>query len=386
MGSRSDISGLKLILTGLENFKEVSKSVKNFIGFNPDLPEERKFALFKSGFWGQFPFGYSRGFVWSLRIQPGKDLERWSVCESNSHDSVYTFSPSLSAFNVIRKASTFSNQKQFSAYNRRWDEVEPHLQESVKYFGGEQFLPFLEKYCSTIENASDGSDEFKLATFLQFWDEVDDPEGKAELFGLLAKLKTDADYYPATVQPHDFWPWRERIINLQSVRCCQALIKVRDLKNFYPVFWESFKQVHGLDPQDNRLSPFPNRVADAKGFIARITENMGLNNFQDMPEEIEKSPLFAALVSLHQNVDNYIGVQHAEAALLYEQELGDPVMAWNCLLSSGFWSGQNSNETFLPAWEMAIKLAEAYEWTDAYEALTHNWKFYHDFKQKHNLA
>ena len=86
------------------------------------------------------------------------------------------------------------------------------------------------------------------------------------------------------------------------------------------------------------------------------------------------------------NLNSYYGLEHLEAAAIYDSELNDPIMSWNCLVNAAYWSGLNTNETLLPAWEAAIYLAEKHNWKDAHFALKTQYDWYIDYKKKNNLS
>jgi hypothetical protein len=221
--------------------------------------------------------------------------------------------------------------------------------------------------------------------YLLFWLTLDQSKGHDILRGIIELWKNNTPFSEVPIYQKGLEHWESRILN-----SCTAV--AYSWPDMYPkehrleTYWRTFCQPHGYDPAETPLDHHPVYSHYAKGVMNSACNALTyVGEFDRVRPEYKKSPLYAALVALFGNRDRYIGVQHFEAAVLFDLEHKDPIQCWNSLVSAAYWSGQNRPETMLPAWQAAIELCDANNWRDAHEALVHQWDFYHDFKRRNNI-
>lgn len=98
--------------------------------------------------------------------------------------------------------------------------------------------------------------------------------------------------------------------------------------------------------------------------------------------KMSNHPLYEVGQILSKSKNGYDGDAHIEAAKTIDEELNDPLMAWDALVSAGYWSGVNFGIPNMDAWKSAIDLSEKHGWKEIHEVLTDQLEFYNHYKDK----
>jgi hypothetical protein len=374
------------IITQLKSrFQDSDEEELLRLGFNPNLDDHRLFALLKKGWWHSFFFGDDDYYFWGLRILPQNSYPSWPVIKETAGENAWTFAPRLDAFPAMVRWEDFKRPRLFQGFREIWESVTPIMQEFYNIAGGSQYHDFLTEFVMNDDNIPQ-NDEQILSNYLRFWNTVDPSIGHKELRNLITTANANPDWVPPLFGDVDLGHWETRVLNGAATLSGFRREKV-ERSQVVQACWQSFCQPHGYEPEELCPKHYPNFSNNPATCLETTVGRLQIpSNFTGLPQEIQSSPLFAALVSLAGRKNQYQGIQHAEAAILFDKEHNDPLMAWNCLVSAAYWSGRNSPETLIPVWKAAIELCEANNWKDAHEALVHQWDFYHDFKKRNNLA
>jgi hypothetical protein len=367
-----------------ERFKNASGLEITDLGFNPVIDETMLFQRLRKGWWHTLFFGANEKYhLWGLRIFPTLPYSHWPAIKEYFAESVWTVAPNLKAFPAMLKQQDFADSTLFHEFQQAWNETAAILKAFYEIAGGDEYHEFLTNYVMDNDNAPKKG--VTGSSYLLFWLTMDKSKGHDILRGLIELYLKRIPFSEVPIYEKGLGHWESRILNsCTSVAHNERAMYPEEHRN--DTFWRTFCQPHGYDPAETPLDHHPSYSQYSKNVVDTTCNRLEyLGNFDRVKPEYKKSPLYAALVALFGNRDRYIGVQHFEAAVLFDLEHKDPIQCWNSLVSAAYWSGQNRPETMLPAWQAAIELCDANNWRDAHEALVHQWDFYHDFKRRNNI-
>lgn len=371
----------------VENLKKFSKSIderkQNPLSFNTKISDENLYLLMKKGWWHTSYFSSDICFQYGLRMRPNTKYTDWSVVQTSLYATSYTFAPNISSFIYFKFMNGLSNEKVFNEIKEQLPLIKDCAAPFLEFTNGTSKFDFFENYLLKTKNSS--TDEFKIKCYQDFWLHFDVNNEFKVLQTLIHNMLKDASFFPDEIPSENLGIWETRIKNILAQRAYIINEEVLEFEEVEPVLWQSFKQPHAYDSEGIYFKIWPNSTGKARNNINGVVLLLAADFYNHSPEIIE-SPLYAALLALENNTNGYFGVQHMEAAAIYDLELNDPVMSWNCLVNAAYWSGVNTSETFLPAWEAAISLAEKYEWKDVHFALKAQYDWYLGYKKKNNLV
>ncbi len=377
-----------MIVNIIENLKGRFATAPNSeytnLGFTPNVESNKLYDLLKKGWWHTCFFGDSSYEIWGLRIFPNLEYAVWSAVELTNGGSARTIAPRLCAFATMLQLDSFSDIELFRMSRRDWPQITATLNRLYELIGGGEYHDFITELLFNDANLPVDA-AHKLENYLRVWKHMDPSLGHIELRKLIEQSNEDESFVPESYRDLDLGHWRTRILNAAATLATFRADHISRSQKLARC-WVSFAEPHGYDPEEVRPQQYGSKSNTTAGAMQTIVEQLqGASNFMGLPLEMQDSPLFAPLVSLAGRKNQYLGVQHAEAAILFDKEYNDPLMAWNCLVSAAYWSGRNGSETLMPVWRAAIELCEANNWSDAHEALVYQWDFYHDFKKRNNL-
>jgi hypothetical protein len=355
------------------------------LGFYPSVTDTVKYELLKKGWWSIYHIFSERYCSYGLNIQPGVNFKDWYVMEmSESCNSCATFAPGIMNFWYFNQLDYMLILKGFNAYKDKYLDKEKislpflesfHMEKEYAYFRDY----FLNK--SIIPDSQENIDKI----YLHFWNYFDKSKGHEVLRKIITAFNNNKDATITELNTADLGHWATRILYIVVNRSLRSIINLKGKPELETLFWKLFTSTLNYDAEDGDPKHIGNSIRHPK-FELRSMINYLASASYTHSEYIKNSPLFAALLKMRENRNTYIGVEHVEAAAIFDEKLNDPIMSWNCLVNAAYWSGTNTNETFLPAWEAAIMLCEREGWADAYEALTLQYKFYKDYKKKNNIT
>ncbi|KMQ68821.1 hypothetical protein ACM39_05920 [Chryseobacterium sp. FH2] len=178
----------------------------------------------------------------------------------------------------------------------------------------------------------------------------------------------------------DYGIWNIRAYNAIGQRAYSYdLIDLRE-ESKVQFYWQSFIQSHGFDASGYSLQILPNTNARTNLEFDLMLSHP--DNIYRLPEKIQNHPLFLPLERIAKSSKSYNGDAHIEAAKTLDEELNDPLMAWDALVSAGYWNGANFGEPNMNAWKAAIHLSEKHGWTEINEVLIDQLEFYNHHKDK----
>lgn len=282
------------------------------------------------------------------------------------------------------RCESFQTVEMFPLYKDYWEQVSEVMKSAYATLGGEEYHGFLAEFISDDSNFPNNK-EVIANTQKMFWETLDGGSGWKEYFKLVHNSQLNPEWVPTEVCASDLGIWRHRYFNALGTLAVFRDKHV-DSVSRREFCWLAFSQPHGYDPEIVKPELIPSySLSPSRCIESFVMELRGATDFTGLQNAKGNSPLFAPLVSLAGNFESYLGVQHFEAAVLWDLEFDEPLNAWESLVSAAYWSGRNSKETLLPAWQAAIELAEARGWSEAYSVLVDNWNFYIDFKRRNNI-
>jgi len=378
---------MKDFLEKLQNYdKTFDKKDINKLGFYPSVADELKYELLKKGWWSLYHIFSGKYWSYGLSIQPQKSYTDWYVMEmSERGDSCATFAPGVMNFWYFRHLELLLRLKVFNAYEDKYLEREKVSLPFLESFNIEKDYIYFRDYFLNKTIIPD-SDEKIDQIYLHFWNYFDKSKGHDVLRKIITEFKNNEGAVISELDVSKLEHWAIRILYVLVKRFIKhSFMSPNNNLELETVCWKLFTAAHIYDAEDMCPSHIGESIRNPRMELRTTVDYLTLatNNHSDY---IKNSPLFPALRKIDENDRTYIGVEHVEAAAIYDIELNDPIMSWNCLVNAGYWSGANTSETLLPAWKAAIDLAERNDWKDAYFALKTQYDWYMNFKKQNNLA
>ena len=371
-----------------QDCKGMSERDQDFLGFPPNLAGiETVQSHILQGKWSALHFSarYGVNQTLGIRIFPHIPDKEWPVyrlwpqgefCAANMR--VFLLD------NLVGYLNEFRDECQ--KYYDNFDRVSELILPTFKLFGGgEEDIEELKHVVFNKENwpvEGPKLDASRLAKYREFSLRKDPCYGNNYLWKLLDKLIKDQHYMPEPATG-DLGIYEPRIKYLIAWRASYMLN--RELKYYGIQLGHGLIMPHGydLDSEDPDYYPDSGRVNRfvLKDFARNFWDN---ERTAERPKELESYPECFALKRMgEREVDGLDGTTLLEAAAELDEKYNQPIRAWNCLVSAGFWAGGASRDAgdlkklqdvIIRA---AIFLCEKHGWLEAREVLRHNHDIMH---------
>lgn len=378
-------------ITKIKNLeKSYNKEDYGYLCFSLDLSDENRYLLLKNGWWHIYYFASTYKTDYGMRITPNMNYKDWPVMSTFDFESTTTLAPNLSLLFYFKYLTLIEDQELFEEYNRLKDKIHTIAKPFLEVVNGIEELKYFEQYFTNNSNLPN-SEEKILENYLHFWNRYDNSYGHKILRTIITEFMKDNNTYYDEIEYENLGIWKSRILYILVQRVCNLELNLKNNLKIEKLLWELFSCLNVYDSEDINLSHFSNEISTPKSELWYCINELGID-IDKRSDYLKKGPLFPALLKMSElyltnfNLNKYIGIEHMEAAAYYDSELNDPIMAWNCLVCAAYWSGVNTNETLLPAWEAAIYLAEKHGWKDVHVALTDQYTFYNNYKMKNNIT
>ncbi|WP_426474654.1 hypothetical protein [Chryseobacterium balustinum] len=242
-------------------------------------------------------------------------------------------------------------------------------------------MEFLKEYLHNedkLKNLKNPS-QFYAEVYLDFWNHYYKTPQQKEYVRLMHSMIENKAYLP-DFEIKDYGIWNNKVSNALSQRAYSYELIDLSEQNKIQFYWQSFIQSHGFDASGNSLQILPNTNSRSNlEFDLMLSHS---DNIYLLPEKTRNHPLFLPLERIVKSSKSYNGDAHIEAAKTIDEELNDPIMAWDALVSAGYWSGVNFGNPNMNAWKAAIDLSEKHGWTEINEVLIDQLEFYNHYKDK----
>ena len=373
---------LNKIHQDLKDLYKDKDSVKTILGavFEKEDEIERCMDIFNAGYWSVAPFAFEPDEIFAIQLNPKTNLKESNIVLGDESGFV-TFSHSLSAFIPFLQLEMLKNPKFIKYILEDWESLVKLSQPLMEYTEEAGMLDFLNAFLHDeaklkyLENPEKHYDR----VYLDFWNHYyNTPQQKAYAV-LMQALVDDSSYLP-DFELKDYGAWTTRLYNALAQRAYSKVSSDTVVK-FEKYNFQSFIQPHGFDPVDLIFGILPHSTRSSytlDGIIDFFDTNPGLG--WEYAEKIKGHPLFEVGEIIKNDKSSYDGSAHITAAKILDEKLGDPVMAWDALVSAGYWSGVNFNEPNMAAWKAAIDLSEKHGWKEINEVLRNQLEFYNHYK------
>lgn len=365
-----------------QDLKELYKNkeqLSTILGVEFSHKEETELytKILQVGQWYVAPFCFEKFDSYAIKLTPNKKLADSPVCLRSGWDH-YSFSNSLITFLSFRQLKML-NTPNFAQYILDdWQILEELSMPFREYTNGLDTLEFLNEYLHNKDKQKYLSNpaEFYTNVYLDFWNHYYPARQQKEYVQLMHSMIKDESYFP-DFKVEDYGIWNTRAYNAIGQRAYTLInIKTEEKEN---QLWQSFIQPHGFDAVEFDFGFIPYTTSSSFQLDPIISKfNPELGYFSKW----RSHPLYEAGQILNKNKSAYNGHAHIKAAKVIDEELKDPVMAWNALVSAGYWSGVNFGRPNMEAWNAAIDLSGRHGWTEIYEVLTDQLEFYNYYKDK----
>lgn len=329
--------------------------------------------ILKTGQWYVAPFCFENFDSYAIRLTPNKNLLDSPVCLRSGGDH-FTFSNNLANFLPFRQLRMLQKSNFVQYILDDWQLLEELSAPFREYTNSLDSLQFLKEYLTNAENRKylGNPSEFYSKVYLDFWNHYYPTPQQKEYVNLMGSMIDDENHLP-DVALIDYGIWNTRAYNAIGQRAYSLInIKTEDKEHH---FWQSFVQPHGFDPMEFDFGFIPYTTSTSFQLNTIISKfNPELGYFSKWSDH----PLYEAGQILNKDKNAYNGHAHLKAA----KELDDPRMAWDALVSAGYWSGVNFGKPNIEAWRAAIDLSEKHGWTEISEVLVDQLDFYNHYKDK----
>jgi len=362
-----------------EAYKE-KKQVYLSLGFEFENKNEieRCVNIFRSGYWSVAPFAFESYNSFAIKLVPNNKLFNSQIVAKSNVD-FWTVSPNLSSF-ITMSWLRFLNDIDIinEEIKEKWELLEKLSLPYRKYTDNLDSLNFLKEYISRKENLiyfENPSDHY-TKVYLDFWNHYYNTLQQKEYVQLMSLMIENESYLP-DFEIKDYGIWNTRVYNAIGHRAYNLIDIETEKKENH--FWQSFIQPHGFDSTEVDFDFIPYATSSSfqlGGVISKFKPELGYFS------KMSNHPLYEVGQILSKDKSTYNGNAHIEAAKTIDEELKDPVMAWDALVSAGYWSGVNFGSPNMNAWKAAIDLSEKHGWTEINEVLVDQLEFYNHYKDK----
>lgn len=375
---------MKNLIKNIQEYSQtLDKGDSEYLGFSPEINPDKLFKLLKKGWWNIFFFGTSYNSSFGLRIEPKNDYSMWPIMSSYDAKNATTIAPDIASFFYLNLLSGLTDPDVFEEFTEIFDDIKQVSLPFLELSKGETFLSFFKDYFTNKNNFPE-TEEKVNEIYTTIWFHFDKTYGHTFLRSIIDKFANDSEAFVDEVEIEKLGIWKSRILYILTKRACKLNLDLSKHLTIKKYFWELIKQIHVYDSEDMYSKQTSNTSTQPNFELLNPIMTLGAQIDND-PDFFKNEPLFPAFIKMNENLNSYSGLEHIEAAAIYDSKHNDPIMAWNCLVNAAYWSGLNSGETLLPAWEAAIYLAEKHNWQDAWFALKTQYDWYIEYKKKNNI-
>ena len=185
---------------------------------------------------------------------------------------------------------------------------------------------------------------------------------------LLDKVTSDNEYLPEQAPP-DLGIYEPRIKMIVAMRALNIFDGVDKMLPGLLV-------PHGFDIED-RYPAYKPSPGD-KIYLCDLAERVGLDYKEENISAWEAIPEIKAFKIVAGQMEGDSGMAFLEAAAIRDEKFKQPILAWNNLVSAGFWAGTDMGDTeeCIKAQGVIIKaaiyLCKKNKWVEAEEVLKYN--------------
>ncbi len=356
------------------------KYTNPILGFEFDHEEEieRSMKILRSGGWSVAPFAFESFNNFAIKLTPEKDLFSSPIVAKNRAD-FWTISPSLKDFITMSWLRFLNDKNIITEINQNWKKLEELSLPFREYTHSLDSLEFFKTYLQEKLMPLEDPAQYYVSTHLDFWNHYYNNLGQKAYVELIQALTENRTYLP-DFKTKDYALWTTKAYhNLTQRAYSYALLNLKEEQKgaFY---WQSFIQPHGFDAASYEIEILPETSNKSEFQILATIGFADPGRIYEFSKEVQSHPLFSALEKIVKSSKSYNGDAHIEASKIIDTELGNPIMAWNALVSAGYWSGINFNEPNMEAWITAIALSEKHGWTEINEVLKDQLAFYNHYK------
>ena len=204
------------------------------------------------------------------------------------------------------------------------------------------------------------------ARYRKFWLERDKSTGCRYLFDLLDKVSTDDKYLPELASPN-LGVYEPRVKMIIAMRANKLGIDINRML-------DGLMMPHGFDSEDIFPKYIPAYNLDRH--LLALAERVGLD--YENEEDWKTIPEMMAFKIITDQMNGDSGMAFLEAASIRDEKFKQPILAWNNLVSAGFWTGINMGNTkkCIKAQAVIVKaaihLCKKNKWVEAEEVLKYN--------------
>jgi hypothetical protein len=344
---------------------------------------ERCMNIFRSGYWSVAPFAFEDYNNFAIKLTPNKELLNSQIVAKSKID-FWTISPNMKCF-ITMSWLRFLNDIDVinGEIKKNWQLLEELSLPFREYTKDLKSLEFLKAYLNEKDNLKylENSGEYYTKVYLDFWNFHNDSPKQKEYTKLIQTMMEDKSYLP-DFEIKDYGVWNTKAYNSLTRRAYSYDLFNLSEEKKADFYWEGFIQSHGFDAASYLTEILPQTSESSDSQLITTIGFANSNRIYQFPKEMQNHPLFLPLERIIKSSKSYNGDAHIEAAKRIDNELGNPAMAWNALVSAGYWSGVNFKEPNIDAWKAAIDLSEKHGWREINEVLIDQLEFYNHYKDK----
>ncbi len=369
---------------GLKELYKEKTSVKSIFGavFEHEDEIKRCMNIFRSGFWSVVPFAFEPYETYGIQLQPNKSLKESNVVLGDE-SGFMTISNNLSGFIPFGQLEMLRNPKFIKYILDDWNLLDELSLAFREYTDNLDSLIFLKEYLHNPEKIAllENPSEQYSKVYLDFWSHYNNTPEQHAFSALMQKMEEDKSYLPE-FEAKDYGTWNTRAYNAMAQRAYSYNLYDLEEEKKGTFYWQSFIQPHGFDAEIYNTEILPPSSARSESQVVATIGYANPDRIYQFSEKIQSHPLFRCLEDIIKSPETYNGEAHVKAAKIIDEELNNSVLAWNALVTAGYWSGVNYKEPNLEAWQAAINLTKKHNWTAIHEVLTDQLAFYNFYKDK----
>ncbi len=357
-------------------FNNFNPDDKKYLGFFP-VPDKDKVKQFLSkGRWTILITDTHPKFqlAHGLRIIPNLVSDLWPVYELTQINTAFLLTPNIASYVTFSHYRTLRRiQGKHESYQSNWDKYVSILLPYYSHFGKENTIDELREYVNNEKYwVAESKGELSDDDYVFYMSKHSNSDNVSFIISLIDKLEADKNFIPG-IPEKELGIWKSRVLNIIGERATIRATSDRNPTEVENQIFEYFKQPHGYDTEDIAVKIQPNDSASSQQQFWQLVNGFISYSNRTHPLGITDQPEYIALLALKEKGQGgYQGVEHIEAAAILDSEMNEPVRAWNCLLSAGYWAGLNKPELQTTIMEAAIYLCRKHNWIEAADSVQYN--------------
>jgi len=365
-------------------FKGEEEDVKTYLGFLPEIQENKVLSFFRRGLWYLCFIGENSYNVnYAIRLTPNKSILEMPLVQTNGHNRIVTIAPSMSALIPMLQLEELKAPAIAEYILEDWEVTEKMAKKFHHHFDIDYNLDYLKSYLENPEN------EYKLKNadvlaetthddiYIDFWKHYYPTKECNLLFDIIKELKETRGTYVANVDQLT-GVWENRIKNLLMYFSYSNMDLETSVKELHDILWVGLRDCQPCDFTSTDLHYPP-----SQSISLQLIFHWPLEYFFMITDKhsaaIKSHPIYTALKELSENYGGYNGEAHVNAAKVLDEKHNDPIQAWKALVTAAYWSGVNHEDPNMPAWEAAIDLSAKHGWEDINRVLKEQLDFYNSY-------